>query len=233
MPRTGSYGETPTVTRSPGTTLIRKRRMRPLNWARTSWPWSHCTRYKPPLWTATTVPCTSIRSSLLNCYPFQSKIVPHLPPFRKLSSTRLSRTPRCLEACRAGRGGVVGAFQAGRRPERDTCGIRARGTSSVVQDAVETLEPDRNDRDAEPGGDHRRSGLELADARRPPSGGPPGRSGPSIRGNQLANISQRLPRARFPLRERERVEEQRGEVVVRAVGEPRRSGRTARGRSAP
>ena len=47
MPRTGSYGETPTVTRSPGTTLIRKRRMRPLNWASTSCPWSHCTRYKP------------------------------------------------------------------------------------------------------------------------------------------------------------------------------------------
>jgi hypothetical protein len=31
MPRTGSYGETPTVTRSPGTTLIRKRRILPLS----------------------------------------------------------------------------------------------------------------------------------------------------------------------------------------------------------
>ena len=38
MPRTGSYGDTPTVTRSPGTTLIRKRRMRPLSCASTSWP---------------------------------------------------------------------------------------------------------------------------------------------------------------------------------------------------
>ena len=28
MPRTGSYGDTPTVTRSPGTTLILKRRIR-------------------------------------------------------------------------------------------------------------------------------------------------------------------------------------------------------------
>src|ERR1700752_1178127 len=65
MPRTGSYGDTPTVTRSPGTTLIRKRRIRPLSWASTSWPASHCTRYSPPLWTATTVPCISIRSSLL------------------------------------------------------------------------------------------------------------------------------------------------------------------------
>src|SRR5687767_12610745 len=66
MPRTGSYGETPTVTRSPGTTLMRKRRIRPLNCASTSCPASHCTRYNPPEWTATTVPCISIRSSLLN-----------------------------------------------------------------------------------------------------------------------------------------------------------------------
>src|SRR5215510_5904052 len=66
MPRTGSYGDTPTVTRSPGTTLIRNRRIRPLNCASTSWPASHCTRYRPPECTATTVPCMSIRSSLLN-----------------------------------------------------------------------------------------------------------------------------------------------------------------------
>src|SRR5258708_39267867 len=81
MPRTGSYGETPTVTRSPGTTLIRKRRMRPLSWASTSWPASHCTRYRPPLWTATTVPCMSIRSSLLKLLAIlsvhQTNIVPH------------------------------------------------------------------------------------------------------------------------------------------------------------
>ena len=70
MPRTGSYGETPTVTRSPGTTLIRNRRIRPLNWARTSCPASHCTRYSPPECTATTVPCMSIRSSLLNSSSF-------------------------------------------------------------------------------------------------------------------------------------------------------------------
>src|SRR5688572_3472078 len=48
IPRTGSYGDTPTVTRSPGTTLIRKRRIRPLNCASTSCPASHCTRYRPP-----------------------------------------------------------------------------------------------------------------------------------------------------------------------------------------
>ena len=69
MPRTGSYGDTPTVTRSPGTTLIRNRRIRPLNCASTSWPASHWTRYSPPEWTATTVPCMSIRSSLLNTHP--------------------------------------------------------------------------------------------------------------------------------------------------------------------
>src|SRR4029079_8923212 len=72
MPRTGSYGDTPTVTRSPGTTLMRKRRIRPLSWASTSWPASHCTRYSPPLWTATTVPCMSIKSSLLNQLAFLS-----------------------------------------------------------------------------------------------------------------------------------------------------------------
>jgi hypothetical protein len=38
-----------------------------VSWASTSWPASHCTRYSPPLCTATTVPCISIRSSLLNC----------------------------------------------------------------------------------------------------------------------------------------------------------------------
>ena len=48
IPRTGSYGETPTVTRSPGTTLMRKRRIRPLNCASTSCPASHWTRYNPP-----------------------------------------------------------------------------------------------------------------------------------------------------------------------------------------
>jgi len=51
MPRTGSYGETPTVTRSPGTTLMRNGALRPLSWANTSWPASHCTRYNPPLCT--------------------------------------------------------------------------------------------------------------------------------------------------------------------------------------
>src|SRR5918995_2903178 len=55
----------PTVTRSPGTTLMRKRRIRPLSCARTSCPASLCTRYSPPLCTATTVPWMSIRSSLL------------------------------------------------------------------------------------------------------------------------------------------------------------------------
>lgn len=42
------------------------RRMRPLNCASISWPASHFTRYRPPLWTATTTPCRSIRSFLLN-----------------------------------------------------------------------------------------------------------------------------------------------------------------------
>ena len=62
-PRVGSYGDTPTLTRSPGTTLMRNRRILPLSCANTSCPGSACTRYKPPLWTAVTVPCTSMRSS--------------------------------------------------------------------------------------------------------------------------------------------------------------------------
>ena len=68
-PRVMSYGDTPTVTRSPGTTLIRNRRILPLNCASTSWPGSHSTRYMPPLCTAVTMPCTSIRSLFAKCTP--------------------------------------------------------------------------------------------------------------------------------------------------------------------
>src|SRR5438046_760659 len=45
MPRTGSYGETPTVTRSPGTTLMRKRRIRRLHMLQPVDPdWHHLDR---------------------------------------------------------------------------------------------------------------------------------------------------------------------------------------------
>ena len=37
---------------------------------------------------------------------------------------------------------------------------------------------------------------------------------------QLAGVAQRLPRAGFALRQGKRVEEQRGQPVVQAVGEP-------------
>src|SRR5919206_1147963 len=121
MPRTGSYGDTPTVTRSPGTTLMRKRRIRPLNCASTSWPWSHCTRYNPPLCTATTVPCTSIRSSLLKRYPFNQRLCHIGLVSRKLSGAAPPPILQCphgrLDVARQGR--VVGPAEVQRRSECD------------------------------------------------------------------------------------------------------------------
>ena len=54
---------TPTVTRSPGTTLMRNRRIRPLNWASTSWPLARATRNMVPGSTCVTEPDSSIGSS--------------------------------------------------------------------------------------------------------------------------------------------------------------------------
>src|SRR4029450_4965591 len=165
MPRTGSYGETPTVTRSPGTTLMRKRRILPLNCASTSWPWSHCTRYRPPLWTATTVPCTSIRSSLLNCYPFNQRLCHIRGPVRKLNiicpRTRANpdtfarplhpangKGSRCRGSeltnrlfNRPGKVRVIGSFQLHWTPEGAPRAPALRELPLMVKDAVETLEP--------------------------------------------------------------------------------------------
>src|SRR5207342_1150667 len=124
----------------------------------------------------------------------------------------------CLEC--PGERGIVVSFQEDGRPERHTGGTANRELPCLVQDAVETIQPDRNYRNSESGGDHGCSGLKPPDAsvRRPAA----------LRedqhrvsgGNQLTNISQRLPRTCFPLRKGERVEEQGGEVIVRAVTGP-------------
>src|SRR6185436_15741287 len=142
MPRTGSYGDTPTVTRSPGTTLIRKRRIRPLSWASTSWPASHCTRYSPPLWTATTVPCMSIRSSLLN----RLAILSLQPVIVSEAAHRVFHLRRQRL--------VVVPGQPKRRAERHANAARPGHFPRRVQHPVEPVDPDRDDRHVQPRADH-------------------------------------------------------------------------------
>src|SRR6187200_1620318 len=167
MPRTGSYGDTPTVTRSPGTTLIRNRRIRPLSWARTSWPASDCTRYSPPLCTATTVPWISIRSSLLK-------------PSHFLSGTtggRSSAPPKHLvchiavEAVQSAHGFldllckrriVVTAKRQGRAEDHPRA-PRGRHAGLLMQHAIEALEPHRHDWQPEPRSDHADARPERVD----------------------------------------------------------------------
>jgi hypothetical protein len=86
-PRVRSYGDTPTVTWSPGTTLIRNRRILPLSCASTSWPSSHFTRYSPPLCTAVTIPCTSMRSVFAKYAPLREIV--SADPKRPQSATCL------------------------------------------------------------------------------------------------------------------------------------------------
>src|SRR5262245_30689503 len=90
-----------------------------------------------------------------------------------------------------------------------------------MQYFFESIQPYGNDRHAEAGGNH-------ADARTEPVNFPPGRSTPFRKDQHrkstleyLADVAERLPRAGFALGQWKRIEEQRRQVVVEAVGEPR------------
>src|SRR3954454_14641793 len=63
-----SYGETSTLTRSPGRMRMRKRRILPATWPRTSWPLSSCTRNIAFGSASTTSPSNSTFSSFANLY---------------------------------------------------------------------------------------------------------------------------------------------------------------------
>src|SRR5205823_2393983 len=146
MPRTGSYGETPTVTRSPGTTLIRKRRIRPLSWASTSWPASHCTRYKPPLWTATTVPCMSIRSSLLKLLAFLSLVTNIVPHWDERLQSRSSTSETAYGVFHlSGEGLVILSAQPHRRSKADSHASRPRHAPRRMQHVFDAFEAHRHD----------------------------------------------------------------------------------------
>src|SRR5262249_52849351 len=216
MPRTGSYGETPTVTRSPGTTLIRKRRILPLSWASTSWPASHCTRYNPPLWTATTVPCMSIRSSLLKLLAILSVLQTNIVPYGTGISKRADGVFDPL-----GERLVVVAGQNQWLYEGDSHRSGLGHLPAVMQDFVEALDSDGDDRHVETRGNHPDSGPERPDL---------SSVGPLTLGKDehrkavlenLADVPHRLTCAGFALRQRERVEEQGRQIVVEAVREPR------------
>ena len=91
---------------------------------------------------------------------------------------------------------------------------------SLSPDPIHPAEPDRNNRDVEAAGQHRRTGLEALrvvtadssslgeDDQRPPGA------------DQLAGVTEGLPCPGFPLWEREGVEESRDQVVVESVREP-------------
>src|SRR5580700_10853454 len=64
-PLVRSYGDNSSVTRSPARTRIRLRRSLPARWARTVRSWSSCTLNNPLGNFSTTVPVTSMLSSLL------------------------------------------------------------------------------------------------------------------------------------------------------------------------
>src|SRR5215203_476406 len=103
----------------------------------------------PPLWTATTVPWTSIRSSLLK----QPRSNPSLyqKPHGVLHLFRQS--------------GVIVARQAQRRAEPDAGRPRFRHLPGLVEDLVQSGNPDRDDGDVQPGADHPDAapeGIELA-----------------------------------------------------------------------
>src|SRR5215218_8551024 len=66
--RLRSYGETSTRTRSPGRMRMRKRRILPATWPRTSWPLSSCTRNIAFGSASTTSPSNSTFSSFAKTY---------------------------------------------------------------------------------------------------------------------------------------------------------------------
>src|SRR5687768_13870512 len=102
----------------------------------------------PPLCTATTVPWTSIRSSLLK---------PRSNP------SLYQKADGVLHLFRQSR--VIVAFQAQRRAETDTGRARFGHLPGVVQHLVEPADADRHDRHVQPGPDHpdaAAEGVELA-----------------------------------------------------------------------
>ena len=79
----------------------------------------------------------------------------------------------------------------------------------MMKDLVQTLEPDRDDRDAQARRDHSDAGLEWLDFS-PVRPFAFGEDQHGLTGSQqLPHVAQRLPGARFTLRQRERIEEQR------------------------
>src|SRR3954447_16863466 len=81
-----SYGETSTLTRSPGRMRMRKRRILPATWPRTSWPLSSCTRNIAFGSASTTSPSNSTFSSFAKrLRPSDRSHVRGLRPLRALA----------------------------------------------------------------------------------------------------------------------------------------------------
>ena len=76
-----------------------------------------------------------------------------------------------------------------------------------MQDLVEALDADRHDRDVEPRADHADAGAERADLALVLALAFREDQDRVAVGQDLADVAQRLPRARLALRQRERVEE--------------------------
>ena len=116
---------------------------------------------------------------------------------------------------------VVLAHQPERRAEGHARWSRARQAPADAQHVLEPVDSHGHDRHAEPGGDHADAGTEGVDDTgfRPAALRKDEHRGAFS--EQFPDVPQRLPGPRLPLRQRERIEKQRREVVVEAVGEPR------------
>src|SRR5688572_19798267 len=90
----------------------------------------------------------------------------------------------------------------------------------MMEYTVEAVEPYRHNRDAQSRGDHPHAWLERVDLPRVGAFALGENQERVALRHQLADVAQRLARARFALRQGKRIEEERGEVVVRAVGQP-------------
>src|SRR5919109_661253 len=98
--RSRSYGDTSTRTRSPGRMRMRKRRILPATWPRTSWPLSSCTRNMAFGSASTTSPSNSTFSS-----------------FAKPAASSDQSHVGCLRALRALAELVLDLRALGERPE--------------------------------------------------------------------------------------------------------------------
>src|SRR5262245_15446958 len=140
----------------------------------------------PPLWTATTVPWTSIRSSLLN----RTRSNPSL--YQKADGVlHLFRQRR-----------VVVALEPQGRPEPDAGRPGHGHLPGVVQDLVEPGDADRHHRDVQAGADHPDASPERVHRA---IAGPPAlredEQGIAL-AEQRPDVAQRLARAGLPLRQR-------------------------------